>query len=105
MENVNPCGEGGMKVQILGVFVTGRPARMLEVFCFVLFCFFSLLVLVTKLLAKLQPEVLSRSYSGNLRSLYALKHRRDKSNVTWFLRRPISAKICQYSRNRDRVCL
>ena len=72
-------------------------------FCFVLF--FSLLVLVTKLLAKLQPEVLNRSYSGNLRSLYALKDRKDKSNVTWFLRRPISAKICQYSRNRDRVCL
>ena len=51
---------------------------MLEVFCFVLF--FSLLVLVTKLFAKPQPEVLNRSYSGNLRSLYALKDRRDKSN-------------------------
>ena len=79
---------------------------MLEVFCFVfVFCFFSLLVLVTKLLAKIQPVLLNRSYSGNLRSLYALKDRKDKSNVRWFLRRPISAKICQYSRNRDRVCL
>ena len=80
MENVNPCGEGGMKVQILGVFVTGRPARMLEVFCFVLFCFFSLLVLVTKLLAKLQPEVLNRSfYSGTCDLCTRLRTERIKA--------------------------